>query len=472
MKSPLQNRSSNKIREAASEDVAIRHVEFLYRLLVAAVPMSLFGVLTGLFVLGHRSLYLAILLHFGLKPFDFPFLDLHATLAAAECHRLGVDVYLSNPCDVLGRVQAYSPLLLDLVPQALGRDSLNLIGMTLDLVFILSLPLIIRPRSIGQCLLMIGAAVSPTVIYALERADNDVIIFLLMVCAGVLFAGTWLPRLVAYLIFLFGGLLKFYPLALLVLTLRENGRRASVLIALSCIAVLGLWLIHGRELTLVLGNLAETFYYSDSIAARNLPFGLAQLFSRVPIGPADPLAIAMLVILAAGSMILALKMFHALEQNHRALEMASREVVYLLVGAILLVGCFFSYENVSYRGIFLLLVIPGLLRFRHDAESARVRRLIGLALVVVLCLLWEQRLALGLDHVVATSIISSERNWAWGVVVIYWVCKELSWWALMSLFIALIVALLSRMPLAADLASVARRRTSPRAIGARSRPGD
>jgi hypothetical protein len=32
-----------------------------------------------------------------------PLLDTHAVLAAIECHRLGIDIYAANPCDVLGR---------------------------------------------------------------------------------------------------------------------------------------------------------------------------------------------------------------------------------------------------------------------------------------------------------------------------------------------------------------------------------
>ena len=443
----------------------IKRIEFLYGASLVAAPLSLFAILAGLFVSGSRSLYLALLSHFGFTPFAFPFLDLHATLAAVECHRLGVDVYLLNPCDVLGRAQAYSPLLLDLLPQNLGRDSLNLIGITLDLVFILSLPFIMRPRSTGQCVLMIAAAISPTVVYALERANSDVIIFLLLACAGVLFTRTWPPRMTAYVVMLFGGLLKFYPLALLVLTMRETWRRASAVVALSLIAVLGLWLAHGRELALVLGNLEETSYYSDSISARNLPFGLAVLFPATAFGSVDSIGAVIFLILVAGATILTFKVFQALERDPRALEGMTREGGYLLIGAILLLGCFFSHESVSYRGIFLLLVIPGLLQSRQNAFDARVRRLIALALAVVLGLLWEQRLGLGLEHVVAASIPYGGPNWAWGVVVIYWICQELSWWALMSLFVALIVAFLSRVGVAADLASLVRKWKHPRAIG-------
>jgi hypothetical protein len=59
---------------------------------------------------GPRSVYFQILQFIGVEPFRFPFLDIHAILAAAECHRQGVEVYQLNPCDAIGRPHAYSPL--------------------------------------------------------------------------------------------------------------------------------------------------------------------------------------------------------------------------------------------------------------------------------------------------------------------------------------------------------------------------
>src|SRR5262245_55720260 len=48
----------------------------------------------------------------GIVPFRYPFLDFQAVLAAVDCWQRGIDVYVSNPCDVLGRPFAYSPLWL------------------------------------------------------------------------------------------------------------------------------------------------------------------------------------------------------------------------------------------------------------------------------------------------------------------------------------------------------------------------
>lgn len=109
------------------------------RLAIPALALPLFAVLAGLWRWGPHALYFDVLTLFGFEPFRFPFLDIHAVLAAAQCRRLGIDVYLSNPCDALGRVHAYSPLWLSIVPDFLDTTSTNAVGLGLDLTVILSL---------------------------------------------------------------------------------------------------------------------------------------------------------------------------------------------------------------------------------------------------------------------------------------------------------------------------------------------
>ena len=93
-----------------------------YRLAIPIGVLCLYAIMAGLWLSGAHSLYFGTLRLLGVEPFSFPFLDTHAVLAAAECGRQGIDVYLSNPCDVLGRPHVYSPLWLAIVPGALGSS--------------------------------------------------------------------------------------------------------------------------------------------------------------------------------------------------------------------------------------------------------------------------------------------------------------------------------------------------------------
>ena len=63
--------------------------------------LLLYAALAALWHRGPHLAYFTILRLFGFEPFRFPFLDIHAVLAAVQCHHLGIDVYSINPCDAL-----------------------------------------------------------------------------------------------------------------------------------------------------------------------------------------------------------------------------------------------------------------------------------------------------------------------------------------------------------------------------------
>jgi hypothetical protein len=109
-----------------------------FRLAIPIGVLCLYAIVVGLWLSGAHSLYFGVLRLLGVEPFSFPFLDTHAVLAAAECGRQGIEVYLSNPCDALGRPHAYSPLWLTIVPESLGAGATGWAGASLDLVFLLS----------------------------------------------------------------------------------------------------------------------------------------------------------------------------------------------------------------------------------------------------------------------------------------------------------------------------------------------
>src|SRR5262249_50785899 len=56
--------------------------------------------------------YYRVLALIGIVPFRYPFLDFEYILASVDCWQRGIDVYVNNPCDVLGLRFGYSPLWL------------------------------------------------------------------------------------------------------------------------------------------------------------------------------------------------------------------------------------------------------------------------------------------------------------------------------------------------------------------------
>ena len=169
----------------------------IYRFAATIAGLVVFFSMSFLYAFGDRSLYENILRWYGIAPFRFPFLDISAWLAVWECARLGVDVIASNPCDVLQRSYSCSPLWIAASAIPLGVRNSTVVGCFLDLAFIWSLSLLPSPRRSSELMLVLAASLSTMVIFALERANPDVMLFLMVLATGILAEGGLFMRVLA-----------------------------------------------------------------------------------------------------------------------------------------------------------------------------------------------------------------------------------------------------------------------------------
>jgi hypothetical protein len=414
-----------------------------YRLAIPAAALLLFTLLALLWQWGPHALYFDVLALFGFEPFRFPFLDIHAVLAAAECQRLGVDVYLSNPCDVLGRPHVYSPLWLTIIPRFLDTTATTAIGLSLDLMFILSLLVVIRPASRNEMMVIALAALSPMTVYALERANCDLVIFLVILAGCALGRAPRPWRLGSYALFLAAGLLKYYPLMSLVLLVREQRRVALVGAGLAA-SVIVLLVIRGHaDLAEALANIPALSYFSDSFSALNLPFGFVGAVGGIRFPKV--IAVSLLTALAAIAIARTRRTVHLLEANLP--DAAGWEGECLLVGALLVTACFFAAQNIDYRGIYFVLVMPGLVRLHRNARDAHLRRFLARMIAAVLFVAWEEPLR----HAVHMTSVTIVGDWLrLRVELLFWIGRELVWWWLIAGLAAIVLSNILRMPLVRD----------------------
>jgi hypothetical protein len=414
-----------------------------YRLAIPFGVLSLYAIMSGLWLSGAHSLYFGALSLLGVEPFSFPFLDAHAVLAAAECGRQGVEVYLSNPCDALGRPHAYSPLWLAIVPGSLGTGATGWVGASLDLLFLLSFTVVLRPRTAGELFILGAAAVSPMTVYALERANNDLVIFLLVICGARLFTIPRPYRLFSYGLFVTAGLLKYYPLVLLVLAARE-GRRDGLVIAGAVILALGfLAVAFSPELSLAAASIPPgASFFTDAFSARNLPFGFAEALGK----GVSPALIAGSLLSALCGLAVARTLRTLRLLGREQLDWATGETQFLVIGGLLVAACFFAGQNVNYRGIFLLPVVAGLVCLHRSVKDPEVRRFCGQMIAAVLFIMWEEFFRRAL-HAVISPVpgegLSSRAE------VFFWVGRELVWWWLVVGLAALVLSYLRQSPFAA-----------------------
>jgi hypothetical protein len=420
-----------------------------WRAVVPAVALAAAVLLAGLlYAFGYRDQYHALLDDWGAAPFPFPFLDMHAVTSAVECHRLGFDVYVQNPCDALNRVHGYSPiwLWLSVFPITTAWDTA--LGLGTVLLFVMALPFLPSGRGWWQTAVITLGTVSSVVMFALERANVDVVIFLLAMLAVALTRRSLPLRMLGYAVAVFAGMLKFYPITLLTLAVRE---RLGVFIAIGLVStgLILLWFVlDSGEILRGMANIPTTQYYDEFVfGARDLPYGLAQTFDLPRRAGAGLLAV-----LLVGMVAVAVTLAGRDDTAARLRQLTDAEATYLLVGCILLIGCFLAAQNILYRSIFFLFVLPGLTAL---VRSDGWQRLDGLYVGVTassILLMWNDA---------ARSLVNAVLRW-FGVSTgsndiahfDIWLVREVMWWSVVVILAAFLFRLLRDSRVAQDVAGL------------------
>jgi hypothetical protein len=242
-------------------------------------------------------------------------------------------------------------------------------------------------------------------------------------------------RLASYILFWFGGAVKFYPFALLLTIARERLAVAMGLAALGFAAIAGYVLAYRDILAKLSAALPPFEYNTDVFGAACLPFGLADWLT-LPVFAGRALMWA----LFAGFGFVAWRIARRLQAILRAPDFAAVNFQLLLAGAVVLFGCFFMGPSITYRSIFLLLLLPGLFDL---VQKPGLRQLAVAALGITIVCLWSELLRqwgeAAIDHML--DIVAPTRGDSlWGELpsMIFFIGRELLWWWLVALLGAII----------------------------------
>ncbi len=347
-------------------------------------------------------MYDDILQSWGIVPFQFPFLDISGWLAAWECARQGIDVVSFDPCDMLFRGYSSSPLWLAAAGVPLGVANTTAVGWALDLVFIASLSLLPPPQRVVELLLVLAATLSTMVVFALERANADVALFLLALVTGCLAERGPAARMIGYGLALSSALLKYYPIMVLVVLFRER-IAAFAAIALAVAGALAVfWVVYHVEIVRGWSEISTGPYNTDLFAAKNLPVLIRLMVEDAAMPSRFGAAVGWVVTaglyggLAGAALAICRRLSRFAELRAAIAELPDGERVLMVIGSAVIAGCFFAGQSIGYRGIFLLLVMPGLLALSRSAMRELRALCLGSAIVIVL-LMWGEclRQALG-----------------------------------------------------------------------------
>ena len=238
------------------------------------------------------------------------------------------------------------------------------------------------------------AAFSPFAVFGLERANVDLLLFVMVAAAVPCLERGAAWRLLGYGLIVAAGLLKFYPWVLLVLLLRE--RPLVFLLGAAAFAAMLAALVAGYpvELAESIANLPQVNPFLDAFGASQLPDGLvivthmrhAAMFMGDWIDAAIGWGgrLGLLAAALAGAVLLARS--GALVRALRRL--GGREAQCLSVGAVMMCGCFFTGANLGYRAVFVLFALPGLLALARAADASWLARGMRAAVAAFVLVLW------------------------------------------------------------------------------------
>jgi hypothetical protein len=395
----------------------------------------------GIWLSGAQSIYEQLLTFWGTAPFRYPFVDIDGSLAAWECARTGVDVIVANRCDVLQRGYNYSPFWMTLKSIPLGRPDRIAVGLVLAVLFVLSLSVLPPPLSRGEMLLRTSAVLSTMVAFAIERANPDLLVFILVIIVLELLRRSTVARGLGYSLAFLAGAIKYYPFVLLGLAMGERLRLALAVTVVASISLVLFWQVYAAQIIEGLPGIASGVPYGDMLAAKNFPVGLFGVldYSTLSTELAAKVAILATILLLAVVTCVMIR----LSLNGRIVvalySLDERRRLALLAGALLLSGCFVAGQNVGYRGIFLLFVLPGMFALGRDETSAiaPAARLTASAIPV---LMWTEAIRFWIHVGVAgkypptgfMSVLSEPSDF------IAWCGREIAWWFLVGFLITIL----------------------------------
>jgi hypothetical protein len=293
------------------------------------------------------------------------FLDTRVIVSGWECTRDGLDVLVENPCDPWQRPTNYPRIWMALAPLGLGEGSAVPLGVATGAAFLLAAVGLIGRLSLGETVLYAAVLLSPAVMFGVERGNNDLLIFALVVAAVAVFRTHGvLGRAACSGLLLFAAVLKLYPAFAFSVLLRQSPRRAGLALVLTLVPFALYVAAKFDDLRLI--SRATPRPISLAYGAGVLVDGASERSAGLPGGRflgGEPGRTAVYLIALALALGLALWLAGRLGPIPRA-STPDRSLDAFWAGSSIYLGTFAVLgNNWDYRLLFLLLVIPQMIRW-------------------------------------------------------------------------------------------------------------
>ena len=336
------------------------------------------------------------------------FVDYTDVIAWLECHSLGINLYATEELICNGKTVstfAYGHALLFLPYNDILSVFYNkYLPLIIIFLFIFLTIKIINPQNKIEKLLLFLILLNPSTLLAFDRLNFDIIvyIFAIIICFNRFYFINWFS-------ILFLSFIKIYPAAIFINIFFENEKRTNKNIFLIILFIFLITLIYA-------------YYYTDTILyflahSEDGKAGYHYLFSLNSIPKilkyVFNLNYQILIFLTYSLFIILVikiyKNFNSLSSQLQN-DIFSYNSKLFIVGGYLSIICFFLYSNWFYREIFLILMIPNVLRLKSSTNNEILNLLIYVIIARYFYLFLYSYINIhdGITHVNSVRIFSSK----------------------------------------------------------------
>ncbi len=356
-----------------------------------------------------------------------PFFDLRLLVVANEAASHGMNPYVPNLLDTYQRPFLYSSWWL-WPGLGLTRASTVPLGIALVAATLFACLAVWRVRSGREAVVAGLVLVSPAWLLAVFRANNDLVIFLLLVVATWALSRTHRAgRVAAAVLIGVMTILKYYPAAVVVGLLRAARRREVLVLLVISAAVIALgWPSLGPAFEAIA---RYGFQVTASVGLQ--AFGIKVLGQSL--APYLPGAVAWIVGLVA--LLSGYQLAKSTWPAELTRETEDRLTTAALGGAMLL-GCWVIGTSFSYKLVFVWPLLPWLVR---DAPATLGRGRAAQLLGILIFTCWADGLAATFINTLGPGWSRDARMQALNFSHAFSVLTQLTYWLIMGAALRLVV---------------------------------
>ena len=287
--------------------------------------------------------------------FKNPFVDWKIIRSANECYHLGYDVYVENPCDYKNRVHAYGSFFLKIN----FTENLIFYWTYIPFIFISFFLIIISNhfdlKNKSHIILFFLFIFSPTTLLAIERANIDIIIFLILILICY-----YRSNILSLVLVSISSYAKLYPVFLCFIFIfnKKNNFKKGILFLISFITIFLIFIF--LDLDNIIKVLSGQKLLNENSFFINFSYHAIPLliFKKFQINYVLTYSVLFIFSILVGIYFFRHPFRKFFVNNFHLNDYPS---TLFLIGLNLIVFCYIFFHNFYYREIFLFCMFPYIL---------------------------------------------------------------------------------------------------------------